>query len=127
MDGEVKRKKIQIPLNGQSEGDNHPAAVTNDEEDDEEKADTQKAKQRSCVAIDGFAGHPRSGDEEAESDEGEAHLLGCEVMHETQCKVEKGQVKRESFAWERANDACYLPAAIENAGKSFVRTEVSGL
>ena len=83
MDGEVERKKIQIPLNGQSEGDNHPAAVTNDEEDDEEKDDTQKAKERGCVAIDGLAGHPRGGDEKAEGDQGEAHLLGCEVMHES--------------------------------------------
>ena len=75
MDGEVERKKIQIPLNGQSEGDNHPAAVTNYKEDDEEKADTQKAEQRSGIAADGLAGHPRGGDEKAKRDQGEENLL----------------------------------------------------
>ena len=55
-------------LNGQCEGDNHPAAVTNNEEDDDEKGDTQKAEQRSGIATDGLAGHPRSSDKETEGD-----------------------------------------------------------
>jgi hypothetical protein len=81
LDREVQRKKVKIPLNGQSEGDNHPAAVTNYEEDDEEKADTQKAEQRGRVAIDGLAGHPRGGNEEPEGDQGEANLLSGEILH----------------------------------------------
>ena len=83
MDGEVERKEIQIPLNGYSEGDNHPAAVTNDKEDDKEKDNAQKAEEGSGVATDGLAGHPRGGDEKAECDQGKAHLLGCEILHES--------------------------------------------
>ena len=82
MDGEVERKEIQIPLNWKGKRDNHPAAVANNEEDDKEEDDTQKAEEGSGVAADGLAGHPRGGDEEAERDKGEAHLLGCEILHE---------------------------------------------
>ena len=81
MDGEVERKEIQVALNWKCKRDNHPAAVTNHEEDDKEKDNTQKAEEGSGVATDGLAGHPRDGDEKAECDQGEAHLLGCEVMH----------------------------------------------
>ena len=83
LNGEVERKKVQVALNGKGKRDNHPAAVTDYEEDDDEKADTQKAEQRSGIATEGLAGHPRGGDEEAERDKGEAHLLGCEVLHES--------------------------------------------
>ena len=82
MDGEVERKEIQVALNWKCKRDNHPAAVTNNEEDEKEKDDTQKAKEGSGVAADGLAGHPRGGDEEAKGDQGKAHLLGCEILHE---------------------------------------------
>ena len=83
MDGEVERKKVQVALNWKGKRDNHPAAVANDEDKDQEKESGEKAEERARFAAEGLAGHPRGGDEEAEGDEGEANLLSGEILHES--------------------------------------------
>ena len=82
LDGEVERKEIQVALNGKGKRDNHPAAVTNNEDKDQEKDSGKKAEERARFAAEGLAGHPRGGDKEAEGDEAKHDLLSGEILHE---------------------------------------------
>ena len=49
----------------------------------ENKKNTQQAKKGRGITNDSLAGQPRGGDEKAECDQGKAHLLGCEILHES--------------------------------------------
>ena len=82
MNGEVERKKVQVALNWKGKRDNHPAAVANNEDKDQEKESGEEAEERARFAAEGLAGHPRCGDEEAEGDEAKHDLLSGEILHE---------------------------------------------